>query len=897
MSLAAGTRLGPYEVTAQIGVGGMGEVYQATDTKLKRLVAIKVLPEAVAADTDRLARFQREAEVLASLNHPHIAAIYGLEDAGGAKALVMELVEGEDLAERLTRGAIPVDEAIAIAKQIAEALEEAHEHGIIHRDLKPANVKVREDGTVKVLDFGLAKALEPAGTSSSPDLSQSPTLASPAMSQAGIILGTAAYMSPEQARGKVVDRRADVWAFGVELYEMLTGGRAFPGEDMTDTLAAVVRSEPSWDALPAALSPTLRVYLLRCLHKDPKQRLGDIRNMRLALEGAFDVTSPQAVESVGAEETPWRRTRSWALPALVAVTSGIAVWNLKPTPPQPALPVSRTVVALQADETILPNALGPLTLSPDGSLMVYAAQVGNDPVRLYLRRMDSLEHTALSGTDGADSPFLSPDGQWLGFFAGRELKKVPITGGTALTICSTADRGMGARWGPDDHIIFGSVGGSGLLRVSAEGGTPEPLTSRDAGSQGVWQGWPEILPGGQEVLFATATGSDSDVAIVAQRLDTGERKVLMQGGSTPRYASTGHLVYNQAGTVMAVPLDLDRLEVSGSPVPVVEGVRSPSDALRAGHFAISRTGTLAYIAGSAEESMSRLVWVDRQGVAEPLSAPPRSYEFPRVSPDGQWVAAGIAEDETHVWVYEILRTRLTRQTFGPGNNTVPQWSHDGKRFAFVSTREGPPLSIFWQLADGGGGLERLTTSDYQTSPASFSPDGQLLAFIEDHPEAGRAIRVMRLEGREVETFLQSGYEETAPKFSPDGNWMVYTSTESGRREVYVQPYPGPGGKWQISSDGGQEPVWNPQGGELFYRSGNRIMAVAVETDDGFAAGTPRMLFAGPYQPTDASFPWYDVSPDGQRFLMLEPVGSQAGGTQIVVVQNWVEELKRLVPTN
>ena len=889
MALAPGTRLGPYEIAAQIGVGGMGEVYRATDTKLKREVAVKVLPAALAADPERLARFQREAEVLASLNHPNIAAIYGLEEADSTKALVMELVEGPTLEDRIAQGAIPVDEALPIAKQIAEALEAAHEQGIIHRDLKPANVKLRPDGVVKVLDFGLAKALEPSSA-----MSQAPTITTPAMTQAGMILGTAAYMSPEQARGKAVDKRTDIWAFGCVLYEMLTSKRVFEDEDVSMTLSKVLQREPDFDVLPGVVPTHVRQTLRLCLRKPLKERVPDIGAVRLALEGAFETGASHAAASVGVAQPVWRRAMPLALTAVVGVIIGITAWNLKPTL-QPSLPVSRTVVALQADETILSTAV-PLALSPDGSLLVYAAQKGNDPVRLYLRPMNSLEDQLLSGTDGASNPFFSPDGQWVGFFAARQLKKVPITGGAVLTISSTSDRAQGASWGADDRIIFSAVGSPGLMQVSSDGGTPETLTSPDVGSQDSFHWWPEILPGGQAVLFTTISGVEGDSTIVAQRLDTGERKVLVQGGSFPHYVSTGHLVYNQSETLMAVPFDLDRLEISGPPVPVIEGIRSPMMLRRDNaHFAISRTGTLAYIAGIAEESASTLVWVDRQGVAEPLSAPPRNYGFPQVSPDGQRVAAGITEGETHIWVYDILRTTLTRQTFGGGVNTTPVWSPDGRRLAFLSNREGP-LNMFWQLADGGGGVERLTTVDNQTAPASFSPDGQLLAFVEDSP-AGRAIRVLNLADHEAETFLQTGYEETAPKFSRDGNWMVYTSTESGRREVYVQPYPGPGGKWQISSDGGQEPVWNPQGGELFYRSGNRIMAVAVDTDSGFTAGTPQMLFEGPYLPTAASLPYYGVSPNGQRFLMLEPVVSQTGATQIIVVQNWHEELKRLVPVD
>lgn len=521
--------------------------------------------------------------------------------------------------------------------------------------------------------------------------------------------------------------------------------------------------------------------------------------------------------------------------------------------------------------------------------MVYSAQKGNEPPRLYLRPMNSLEDTGLLGTEGGDSPFFSPDGQWVVFFARGEMKKVSIAGGVAVTLLQTGARTRGASWGADNNIIS-TFSAPGLLRISADGGTPEVLTSSDASELGSAPKWPEILPEGQAVLF------DSGGAIMAQRLDTGERKVLVQAGTFPRYVSTGHLLYYQAGTLMAVPLDPDRLEISSTPVPVLEGIRSSSvyGASFGGgaQFAVSRTGTLAYVPGTEEESASALVWVDRQGVAEPLPAPSRLYNYPRASPDGKQVAVSIAPD---VWVYDVSRDALTRRTF-EGNNSNPTWSPDGQRIAFSLTRGGP-VNMFWQKADGSRSTERLMTSDYQTIPASFSPDGQLLAFTETNTETGRDIWILNVAEREARPFLSTQYEETAPQFSPDGRWLAYSSDESGRREVYVQPYPGLGGKWQISTNGGQEPVWNPEGGELFYRIGNSMMAVAIDLESSSEVGTPQMLFEGPYLPTHFSFANYDVSADGQRFLMLAPVGPQVdGATQINVVLNWTEELKRLVPT-
>jgi len=903
MTLPPGTHVGPYEIKAKIGAGGMGEVFRGHDAALHRDVAIKVLPGALASDPERLARFRREAQVLASLNHPNIAHVYGFESAGlpdGSTAhfLAMELAEGEDLAERLRRGPIPVEEAVVIAKQMAEGLEDAHEHGIIHRDLKPANVKLTAEGKVKILDFGLAKALEgdPAPSSAGAELSHSPTL-SRHMTEAGMIMGTAAYMSPEQARGKSVDKRADIWSFGVVVFEMLTGARLFSGETVSDTLASVLKEEVPWDRLPADTPRPVVQVLKRCLARDPRERLRDVGDARMGLEGAFESGAAPAAESGTVRGSRWGAWAAWTMAAMGALAGGAAVWILKPVPPSPALPVARALVPLSGGEAIPPSSVVPMALSPDGSMMVYAAQKGNEPLQLYLRPMDSAQSQPILGTEGATGPFFSPDGQWVGFFAARQLRKIPVTGGVALTICNTSDRAQGANWGADNQIIFGAVGVRNLYRVSAEGGTPEALTSKGEDAENSFDRWPDAPPGSRVVLFASmasATITVNEANIVAQRLDTGERKVLIRGATFPHYVSTGHLIFLAAGSLMAVPLNLDSLEVTGAPVRLLEGVVAPSFSGGAG-FAVARSGTLAYVAGSGQDLSARMVWVDRRGGKEPLPAPPRAYQFPRISPDGQRIAVAFLDSEVQVWVYDVLRSSLTRQTFAGRTSSTPLWTPDGKRLAYVSSLPGP-LTAFWQMADGGGEREQLTTSNFQTSPSSFSPDGKLLAYVEDSASAGRSIRVLDLTTRKTEPFSETGYEETAPKFSPDGRWIAYSSTESGRREIYLRPFPGPGGKWQISNDGGQEPLWNPRGGEVFYRNGNKVMAVSVDLESGFRAEAPRVLFEGPYRLTDASFPYYDVSPDGKRFLMLEPVGPETGVTQINVIFNWFEELKRLAPT-
>ncbi len=885
--LTVGQDLSHYRIVAKLGAGGMGEVYRARDSKLGRDVAIKVLPSAFARDADRMARFQREAKVLASLNHPSIASIYGLEDSGSTHALVMELVEGPTLGDRIRSGPIPIDEALRIGKQICEALEYAHERGIVHRDLKPANVKVTADDAVKVLDFGLAKALE--GDPSSVDISTSPTISRMATMQ-GVLLGTAAYMSPEQAKGKAVDRRADIWAFGCVLYEMLTGKQAFQGESVTDTLAAVIRAEPDWSQLPAALSVRVRILLHRCLQKDPKQRLRDIGDARIALDEVLSGTpDPSLAGAAGISALLWRRTLIIGLGGgLVAAVTGLAVWNLKPTLPQP---VTRTVINLPPDQQLAGMGYGPaLAISPDGTQLAYVAtQAGTQ--QIYLRALDSAEAKPMPGTEGGSEPFFSPDSQWLGFFAGGKVKKISVGGGAAQNL-GDAVVPLGGSWGSHRMIAFVPGLTSGLEQVSEEGGVPQPLARLEKVE--ISHAWPEFLPDGKAVLF-DVTSATVRSQVVVQSTATGERHIVIQAGAQPHYARSGHLVYAQGGNLMAAPFDPRRLEVTGAGVPVVGDVL-PTTLTGAAQYSFSATGSLVYASGGSQTTQRRLVWVSRTGAEQPLAAPARNYVYPRLSPDGQQVAVTIAEHEQglQVWLYSLSRDLLTKLTLQGYANAISSWTPDGKRIAFMSNNVGPQ-NVFWQMADGSGSVERLTTSEYVQIPGSWSPDGRLLAFVEENPTTGYDIWVLRTSDREVQPFLRTPFNETAPEFSPDGRWLAYVSDESGRFEIYVQPYPGPGGKWQISTDGGTEPVWNRNGRELFYRSGEKMMAVDIATQPSFVAGKPRMLFERQYVPTAGTFPFYDVSPDGQRFLMIKPVEQAQAATQINVVLNWFEELKRLVP--
>ena len=692
MALPSGTRLGSYEVVAQIGAGGMDEVYRARDTKLERDVAIKVLPANFVNDPERLSRFQREARMLAALNHPNIATIYGLEQSGGVTCLVMELVSGQTLADRVKAGPLAIEEALNIAVQIAEALEAAHEKSIIHRDLKPANVKVTPECKVKVLDFGLAKAF--AGDAANDDPSNSPTMSAAATMQ-GVILGTAAYMSPEQARGKSCDKRTDIWAFGCVLYELLTGRQAFRGESTTEILAAVLREEPDWQALPGATPVKIRDLLRRCLQKDLRRRLHDAADARIEIEDAL--AAPAMGEPAGVVKgvsALGRRELILGLSALlfVAVVAGFAVWNLKPAPAPTPKPVTRTVINLPPGQQLAGLDNGPaIAISADGTHLAYVARQGGVQ-QVYVRAMDSLEAKAIPGTEGAVNPFFSPDGQWLGFFANRKLMKVSLNGGAALALANVPYE-AGAAWGSQGTIAFSYSYASTIQEVSEGGGALQPLTS--LGKKDTSHRWPDLLPGGKALLFTggAAGALFANTQIGVQSVGTSERRNLIEGGTNPRYTLSGHLVYAQEGILMAVPFDLKRLTIIGTGAPVMDGVmQSPTR----GHaqYCFSTTGSLVYVPGGVQASQLRLVWVSRNGAEQPLPAPANAYLNPRISPDGRRVAVGITSRESQVWQYDLSRETLTRFTFEGTVNGYPAWTPDGKRIAFISNKSGP-VNIFW----------------------------------------------------------------------------------------------------------------------------------------------------------------------------------------------------------
>ncbi|HKE57078.1 MAG TPA: protein kinase [Pyrinomonadaceae bacterium] len=899
MTISPGTQFGRYEIRSKLGAGGMGEVYLAQDTKLRREVAIKVLPETVARDPDRLTRFEREARLLAALNHPNIASIYGLEEHEQKQLLVMELVKGKTLAETLAvDGPLSVNEALKTASQIAEAVETAHERGIIHRDLKPANVMITEDENVKVLDFGLAKALAEQAV---PDnISESPTVLY-AGTQTGIILGTATYMSPEQAKGKKLDKRTDIWSFGCILFEMLTGKPPFAGETTTDTLASIVRAEPDWTLLPPTTPPRVVELLKRCLEKDPRMRLRDMGDARIEITNALTRPAEEAkiVPSVTTLAAQPSRGRSilFGLAGLVigALVAALLLWRFAGglSPAQPAGQPARrfTITPAEAEPLALtkfvPLAVGrvALAISPDGSNVVYVANRGGH-AQLVLRPFDQFEGKPISGTEGAYNPFFSPDGKWVGFFADNKLKKVSLSGGEPVTLCE-ARNPICASWRKDDEIFFGDQEGGTLTRVSVSGGTPKAVSTGGAQVNDV-----EVLPGNKWLLFSTLQGSNPDNAeIRALSLETGKVTTIMQGGSGPHYLASGHLLFTRSGALLAAPFDLKTNQLTGPAVAVLEGVRS--ETYGNAQFSVSNNGTIVYMAG-APGWMGKPVWVDRQGKTTPIDLPAQCYGSFKLSPDGKRLAISVAAAKDDIWIYELERGTFLRLT-NEGNNINPVWSPDGRQLAFSSIRDGH-YGIFVKAADGSGNEEQLASAPAGTGqiPESWSPDGKALAIGQWNATDQGDIWILPLDGkRELQQFLRTQFSEFFSSFSPNGRWLAYTSDESGRYEVYVRPYPGPGGKWQISTEGGEEAVWSANGQELFYRNGEKWMVAVVRTNNDFRAETPALMFENYFINVLGLSHW--PQPDGQRQVMIQPLGAESNLRQINVVLNWFEDLKRQVP--
>lgn len=895
MSLASGTRLGPYEIVAPLGAGGMGEVYRATDTRLNRTVAIKAMHALFEQHPERVVRFEREAQLLASLNHPNIAAIHGLEAVEGSKYLVLEFVDGRTLADVLKEGALSVAEAMPIARQIADALAAAHERGIIHRDLKPGNVMVTAEGVVKVLDFGLGKALESEPAS---ETANSPTMTM-AATQAGIILGTAGYMSPEQAKGRGADKRSDVWAFGCVLFEMLAGRRAFEGEDLTEVLAAIVRDQPDWTLFPAAAPAAVRQLVEQCLIKNRAERISDMSVVRFLLSdrthagSMMSGTAPAVtVPAARARSVGWPVAAGLVAVAVLATAGAMRFWSPAPAAAS-ASSVTRLSIALpEGDLLNWANQL-PMAISPDGSTVVYAAQ--HDGVsRLYLRALSELEPKVLAGTDGAKSPFFSHDGEWIGFFAQGKLKKIAI-GGAALQTVTDAPDARGGTWDSDDTIYFTPRNAVSIWKVSAAGGTASEFTTLDRARGETSHRWPHVIPGQQTILFSALTGPGQDERqIVSQSLATGERHVLIQGGATPRYVKTGHLLYGNGDTLFAVPWTPSQTSLAGAvPAAMAELPRLENETALA--YGVSDNGTLVYLAGGPSRTLNRVVWVDHSGKTEPLSLPERDYESVVLAPNGSQAVVQVYEGTLTLWMLDLSRQTLT-PFLTNGSSQSPLWTTDGTRVIYRGTRSGF-RNLYRKAADGTGTEERLTEKiDVVQSPTSVSPDGEWLVFNEGSA-GGTGVWKLRLNTdpkAAVPELIFPVTERTSNGvISRDGKWLAFQSEVSGRVEVYVQPFPGPGPRRQVSTTGGSFPLWSRDGRRLYFDSlDNRVMAVDVTTGAAFSAGVPRMLFEGRFKTSANSNTHYDISLDDRRFLRVQQVKPEAGVVRIEVVLNWISQLTR-----
>ncbi len=864
MALTAGSRLGPYEILAPLGAGGMGEVYRARDTRLERTVAIKVLSGELSHDSTRRERFQREAKALSGLNHPHICTLHDIGNDGGTDFLVMEYLEGERLAERLKKGALPTEQLLRVGVEIADALNKAHRLGIVHRDLKPANIMLTKSG-VKLLDFGLAK-LVVAAMSLSPvagedaEATAMPT-ASQGLTAEGTIVGTLHYMAPEQLEGKEAATHSDIFALGAVLYEMATGRKAFEGKSSASVIAAILTVEPlPVRSFQPLAPPALERLIQRCLAKDPEERWQSAHDLKLELEWLAEKGSEP--------EVPLAR-------ASVGVQPSRAM---------------RLAVALSPHAPLVIGERHALALSPDGMWLVYGGLSG-ERKRLYLRMMEQTQPKPLDGTENGSGPFFSPDGRWIGFFARGKLKKVGTSGGTPVVICD-APESRGATWGPDDTIIFAPSQSSGLWQVQAAGGSAAGLTIPDVDAREVTHRWPHFIPGSQALLFTvgrTGSASYDEAAIAVKFLDSGEQQIVIERGTDARFVPPGHLVFARGGSLLAVPFDPNSCRARGSPVPVLEGVMTETTG--SAQWSCSEAGSVIYVPGGRRGTAHHLVWVSRRGEVQALPGPPRAFEEPRLSPDARRIAVGVRASTSDVWIYDLKRNTLMRLTY-EGDNFAPIWMPDAKSLAFSSNRKGPS-NVFWMRADGSGPAETLLESEFDQVPGSWSPQGRLLALSEYHPETGVEILVVPIQkNRQAVRVPPAGFNKWSPAISPDGRWLTYASDESGEPEVYLRPFPRLGEKIQVSNNGGGEPVWAKSGKELFYRNAESVMAVALRAGPRLRVSKPRRLFENAFVGGGAAVyvPNYDISADGRLFLMLKEAEEQTTFRQVEIVLGWVGSL-------
>ncbi len=899
-----GQTISHYKIVEKLGEGGMGAVYKAEDTKLERTVALKfLLPQTIGSEEERQ-RFIREARAAASLSHPNICTVYEIDEAGGHTFIAMEYVEGETLKDKIETGPLRLKEAVEIAAQIADGLQEAHHKGIIHRDVKPANVMVTSKGQAKIMDFGIAKSTDKT-----------------VLTKTGMTLGTVAYMSPEQIGGEGVDGRSDIWSAGAVLYEMITGLRPFRGGYEQAVLYAILNTDPEpVTALRTGVPMELERIVSKAMAKDKRDRYQHVEEMPVDLRAVeidtTDVSRP-TMASTGASahrRRPSRREYAYAVGGLII---GIVIGTLtvlhvtRNRAPQQKAVVAFTV-ALQPGQELSRDA-PPLAISPDGKHLVYAAGGDGGGPRLFVRDLDRIETAPIPGTEGARDPFFSPDGKWVGFFAGGKLKKVSLAGGAPMIVCDARYWGTGASWDSHGGIIFPPAELSGLVRVSGTADSLEVLTTPNADEGEICHRRPCVLPDGDVVIFTVVTATAKGPRLTALDLETGERKTLLQGANHATYLPSGHLVYAQAGGLRAVGFDPERLEITGAPVPVLDGVyRRTFYGVDVSYFAVSAAGNLAYVPGAVVPGANRLVWADRTGAMTPLIEDQGVYRYPKLSPDGKRLAVvDFADPETSrdLWIYDVERGTRTRLTSVGHSNVFPVWTPDGEYVTFASDRFGP-MSLFYAPADGSGEARLLLDHEYSQFPESWSPDGSTLAFTRLNPETGGDIYTLKVrrqtaagdattgagafaaDSGSVMPFVVTPFYERSPRFSPDGSLVAYASDESGRYEVYVRSYPGPGGIWGISSEGGKAPVWSPDGDELFYMSGDNVLSVAIQTEPEFKASLPETVFAGRFDTNPSEVQNYDVSFDGERFIMIE-APDESAPSKLNVIVNWLDVLNEL----